>query len=84
MGAPLMSVYDVSHPAVGVLSSTHALEDGLVEPQLQAGLVKHLPLVAVPGDQAVYLDRLRLADTMTPSLGLEEDTFRHSKTLFYS
>lgn len=79
-----MSVCDASHPAVGVLSSTHALEDGLVEPQLQAGLVEHLPLVAVPGDQTVYLDRLRLADTMAPSLGLEEEAFGHSETLFSS
>lgn len=73
-----------THPAVGVLSSTHALEDGLVEPQLQTGLVEHFPLVAVPGDQTVDLDRLGLADTMTPGLGLDEDTFRDSETLFYS
>lgn len=39
-----------SHPAVGILSSTHALENSLVKSQLQAGLVKHLPLIAVPGD----------------------------------
>lgn len=64
-----------SHPAVGVLSSAHTLQHGLVEPQLQTGLVEHLPLVAVPGDQTVDLDRLRLADTMTSGLGLEEDAF---------
>lgn len=62
-----------THPAVGVLSATHALEDGLVEPELQTGLVKHLPLVAVPGDQAVDLHRLGLADTMTSRLSLVEN-----------
>lgn len=74
---------DASHPTVGVLSSTHALEDGLVEPQLQTGLVEHLPLIAVPGDQTVDLDGLGLADTMTPGLGLQEDAFIESETLFY-
>lgn len=68
---------EASHPTVGILSPTHALEDSLVEPQLQTGLVKHLPLVAVPGDQTVDLDSLGLADTMTPSLGLEDDAFKH-------
>lgn len=66
----------MSHPTIGVLSSTHALEDGLVEPQLETGLVEHLPLIAVPGDQTVDLDCLGLADTMTPGLGLKEDTFK--------
>ena len=73
----------MSYPTVGVLSAAHALEDGLVEPQLQTGLVEHLPLVAVPGDQAVDLDRLGLADTVTPGLGLEEDAFIRSEK-FYS
>ncbi len=69
-----------THPAVGVLSSTHALEDGLVEPQLQTGLVEHFPLVAVSCDQTVDLDCFGLADTMTSGLGLEEGTSRGSET----
>lgn len=75
-------VCNPSHPTVGVLSPTHALEDSLVEPQFQTGLVEHLPLVAVSGDQTVDLDCLGLTDTMTPSLGLEDNTNRHS-TLVY-
>lgn len=68
---------DASHPTVGILSPTHALEDSLVKPQFQTGLVEHLPLVAVSGDQTVDLDRLGLADTMTASLSLEDDAYRH-------
>lgn len=71
----------VSYPTVGILSATHALQHSLVEPQLQTGLVKHLPLVAVPGDQAVDLDRLGLADTVTPCLGLVEEGHTRSETL---
>lgn len=67
-----------SYPAVGILPPAHALEDGLVQAQLQTGLVEHLPLVAVPGNQPVDLDRLGLANTMTASLGLEDDTLRRS------
>lgn len=74
-------VYAGPHPTVGILSPTHALEHSLVEPELQTGLVEHLPLVAVPGDQAVDLDGLGLADTMTPSLGLEDNAFRRSKVV---
>ena len=66
----------MSHPAVAVLSPAHALQNGLIEPQFQTGLVEHLPLVAVPGDQPVDLHRLGLANTMTPGLGLEEDAVR--------
>lgn len=65
----------MSHPTVGVLSSTHALEDGLVKPQLQTGLVKHFSLVAVPGDETVDLHRLGLANPMTSCLGLVENRF---------
>lgn len=73
-----------THPTIGILSSTHALKHGLVEPQLKTGLVKHLPLVAVPGDQTVDLDRLGLANTMTPGLSLDEDTFRKSDMLVFT
>lgn len=67
-----------SYPAVGILSPAHALEDGLVQAQLQTGLVEHFPLIAVPGNQPVDLDRLGLANAMTASLGLQDDTLRHS------
>lgn len=67
-----------SYPAVGILPPAHALEDGLVQAQLQTGLVEHLPLVAVPGNQPVDLDRLGLANTVTASLGLEDDTLTRS------
>lgn len=68
----------VSYPAVGVLSAAHALQDGLVQAQLQTGLVEHFPLVAVPGDEAVYLDGLGLANPMAASLGLQDDTLTGS------
>lgn len=58
--------------AVCVLPAAHALQHGLVQAQLQAGLVKHLPLVAVPGDQPVDLHRLGLADAVASSLGLDD------------
>lgn len=70
-----------SYPAVGVLSPAHALEDGLVQAQLQTGLVEHFPLVAIPGNEPVDLDGLGLADTMAPGLGLEDDTLRYSTLL---
>ena len=56
----------------GLLAAAHALQHGAVQTQLQAGLVQHLPLVRVPGDQAVHLDRLGLPDTVASRLGLEE------------
>lgn len=61
----------VSYPAVGVLSAAHALQNGLVKAQLQTGLIEHFPLVAVPGDEAVDLDSLGLANPMAASLGLQ-------------
>lgn len=64
-------VCDGSYPAVGILSSAHTLKHSFVQAQLQTGLVKHLPLVAVPGDQTVYFDGLGLTDSMTPGLSLE-------------
>ena len=61
-----------SHPVdVALLVAAHALQDSPVQPQLQAGLVQHLPLVGVPGDQAVHLDGFGLADAVTPGLGLD-------------
>lgn len=80
----VLDVCDASYPAVGILAPAHALEHSLVEPQLQTGLVKHLSLVAVSGDQTVDLDRLGLANTVTPRLGLVEDGFTESETLLYS
>ena len=58
-------------PVGGVVPPAHALQHSLVQAQLQAGLVKHLPLVGVPGDQPVDLDRLRLANPVAAGLGLE-------------
>lgn len=67
-----------AYPAVGVLPAAHALQDGLVQAQLQTGLVEHFPLVAVPGDEAVDLDGLGLANPMAASLGLRDDTLTGS------
>ena len=65
----------------GLLAAAHALQHGAVQTQLQAGLVQHLALVRVPGDQAVHLDCLGLTDTMATRLGLEEgDRWREMLT----
>lgn len=50
------------------------LEDGFIQAQLQTGLVKHLPLVGVAGDESVDLHSLPLANPMTASLGLQGNT----------
>lgn len=50
------------------------LEDGFIQAQLQAGLVKHLPLVGVAGDESVDLHRLPLANPMAAGLGLQGST----------
>lgn len=58
-----------SHPVQASLA-VNVLEDGFVQPQLQAGLVKHLPLIRVPGDQPVDLNRFALTNPVAASLGL--------------
>lgn len=55
---------------VALLVATHALQDSAIQAQLQTGFVQHLPLIGVPGDQAVDLHSFRLANTMTTCLGL--------------
>lgn len=65
------------HPIdVSVLVAAHALQDGTVQTEFEARFVQHLPLIRIPGDETVDLDRFRLADTMTPRLGLEKKTSR--------
>ena len=56
--------------AACVLLSVHGLEDGLVEAELEAGPVKHLPFVGVPGDQAVDFHLFLLTDAVAPGHGL--------------
>ena len=60
----------------GLLAAAHALQHGAVQTQLQAGLVQHLPLVRVPGDQAVHLHSLVLPDAVAASLSLEAEAQR--------
>lgn len=59
-----------AHPVEASLA-VYVLEDGLVQAQLQAGLVKHLPLVGVPGDQSVDLHGFALTNPVTPRLSLK-------------
>lgn len=63
-----------SHPVdIAVFVATHALQNSAVQAQFQTGFIQHFPLIRVPRDQAVDLDCLRLADTMTTCLGLMEE-----------
>lgn len=63
----LQGCYPVEAPfAVDVL------QHRLVQTQLQTGLVKHLPLVRVAGDEPVHFHRLPLANPVAASLRLEE------------
>lgn len=73
-----------THPTVCILSSTHALKNGLIKPQLQTGLVKHLPLIAVPRNQTVDLDGLGLANTVAPRLRLVNQAIKTSETLSFT
>ena len=64
-----------SYPSPGassqaVISATHALQHCFVQTQLEAGAIKHLSLVWVPGDQTVHLHGLVLTNPMAASLGL--------------
>lgn len=54
------------------------LKDGFVQPQFQTGLVEHLPLVRVPGDQPVDFHRLALTDPVAASLRLRQETHKTS------
>ena len=62
----------MSYPVGCVLSATHGLQHSLVKAQLEAGLVKHLPLIGVPSDQSVDLHCLALANPVASGLGLRE------------
>lgn len=53
-----------------VISATHALQHSFVQAQLEAGTIKHFPLIRVPGDQTVYFHCLILTNPMAASLGL--------------
>ncbi|KAF3832328.1 hypothetical protein F7725_025993 [Dissostichus mawsoni] len=53
-----------------VIPATHALQHRFVQAQLEAGAIKHLPLVRVPGDQTVHLHCLVLTNPVAASLGL--------------
>ena len=60
--------------AQAVVPSTHALQHGFVQAQLETGPVEHLPLVRVARDQPVHLHRLVLTNPMAASLGLDTST----------
>lgn len=62
----------MSYPIGCVLSATHGLQHSFVKAQLEAGLVKHLPLIGVPGDQSVDLHCLALANPVASGLCLRE------------
>lgn len=65
---------------VGAALAVDVLQHSLIQAQFQAGLVKHLPLVGVPGDEAIDLHRLALPDPVAASLSLGGGgghSFRH-------
>lgn len=64
---------NASYPISSILSSTHGLQHSFIQTQLQTGLVKHLPFIRVPGDQAVNLHSFTLTDPVASSLGLREE-----------
>jgi len=68
----------VFHP-VEASFAVDVLKDGFVQPQLQTGLVKHFPLVRVPGDQPVDFHRFALANPMAACLSLDQRGRKETK-----
>lgn len=62
-----------SYPVGGIFSSTHRLQHGFIQAQLQTSLVKHFPFVGVSRYQPVDFDRLALPYSVASSLSLEEE-----------
>lgn len=56
--------------SIGAALSVYVLKNSLVQAQLQAGLVKHFPLVGVPSNETIHLHGLALAYPMTSGLSL--------------
>lgn len=65
--------------SIGAALAVDVLENSLVQTQLQAGLVKHLPLIGVPSDEAIHLHCFTLAYPVTSglSLGRKEGHIHH-------
>lgn len=61
-----------SYPIGGIFSSTHRLQHGFIQTQLQTSLVKHLPFIGVPCNQPVDFHRFALPYSVASSLSLEE------------
>lgn len=62
----------VAHPVGSAVPSAHGLQHGLIQTELQARLVEHLPLVRISCNQPVDFHRFALSYSMTSSLSLEE------------
>lgn len=66
---PLAPLQQPTYP-IGAALAVNVLQHGFIQAQLQAGLVEHLPLVGVPGDEAIDLHCLALPDPVATSLSL--------------
>jgi len=62
---PCQRLLSICHPSV------HALQDSLVQPQLETSSVEHFSLVGVLGHQPVDLHHLLLPDPVAPGLRLQ-------------
>lgn len=70
-GPPFRAQEQPQHThAIRAALPVDVLKDGLVQAQLQAGLVEHFPLVGIPRDEAIHLHGFTLAYPVTPGLSL--------------
>lgn len=60
--------------------SVDVLEDSLIQSQLKTGLIKHFPLVGIPGDKPVDFHCFALADAVASCLGLSGSTKKGSES----
>lgn len=59
-----------THSSNVAIPTTHGLKHSFIQSQLEASLIKHLPLVRITSDETVHLHSFALPNSMTTRLGL--------------
>lgn len=52
------------------IPTAHRLKYSLIQSQLEASLIKHLPFIGITSDKTVHLHSFALPNSMAPCLGL--------------